>query len=450
MMAQDVADPIACRLFPTTLKETALRWYSALPLNSVQSWEDLTNQFLIRFATSKAQYKSTHALKTVRQGSKETLRDYLNRFFDEALLVIDLDPQVSLHIITEGLVEGPFSMLLAKQRPRTIEELRARSEKFINLEDYKRSREISNTRANTDNFERDIQKSFQRKFREKRKWGKYDNYTPLNTSQRRILKEVFQTGYVRVNRPPPMPQGVQRDETKFCEFHNDKGHTTDECFALKNTIEALIREGKLHEFISSCREYKALRRRDRSPDHDPNSNEQRAYPRRNYNPARNNDQRRATLTDRRQGTPPRNRQRTTQQQRDGLPNNAAGVLATIAGGLAGRGATKSQRKKHLKSIMTVRDHALHSTSRSQRQAISFDNDDYGDIIPDHDDPLVISACMVNLQVKRIMVDNGSSADIIFLDAFRAMHISEEHLLHGCSDLIGFAGECVQPKGTIEI
>ncbi|XP_061348187.1 uncharacterized protein LOC133293612 [Gastrolobium bilobum] len=31
-----------------------------------------------------------------------------------------------------------------------------------------------------------------------------------------------------------------------------------------------------------------------------------------------------------------------------------------------------------------------------------------------------------------------------------MHIPKEHLLHGCSDLIGFAGECVQPKGTFEI
>ncbi|XP_061373858.1 uncharacterized protein LOC133316154 [Gastrolobium bilobum] len=139
MMAQDVADPIACRLFPTTMKETTLRWYSALPSNSVQSWEDLTNQFLVRFATSKAQYKSTHALKTVRQGSNETLHDYLNRIFDEALLVRDLDPQASLHIITEGLLDDPFSMSLAKQRPRTIEELSARSEKFINLEDYKRS-----------------------------------------------------------------------------------------------------------------------------------------------------------------------------------------------------------------------------------------------------------------------------------------------------------------------
>ncbi|XP_061368834.1 uncharacterized protein LOC133311760 [Gastrolobium bilobum] len=335
MMAQDVADRIACRLFPTTLKEVALRWYSALPTNSIQSWEDLTNQFLVRFAKSKAQYKSTHALKTVRQGAHETLRDYLNRFFDEVLLVRYLDPQVSLHLIIEGLLEGPFSMSLAKQRPQTIEEQRARSEKFINLEDYKRSQDTSGTKSELDHFEKDVQKNFQRRFHEKRKWEKFDNYTHLNTSRRRILKEVFQTSYMRVAKPPPLKKGGQHDETKFCEFHNDTGHTTDECFDLKNAIETLIRAGKLQKFIASCREYKGQRRRDRSPDCDQNSKRQRAFPMRDYNPAGNNDNRNAhdDPTDKRQGTLARNKQQTVQQHQ--LPNNAAGVLATIAGGTAG-------------------------------------------------------------------------------------------------------------------
>ncbi|XP_061364523.1 uncharacterized protein LOC133307959 [Gastrolobium bilobum] len=244
-------------------------------------------------------------------------------------------------------------------------------------------------------------------------WDKFDNYTPLNTSRRRILKEVFQTGYVRVAKPPPLKKGGQCDETKFCEFHNDTGHTTDECFDMKNTIEILIRAGKLQEFISTCREFEAQRRNAR-------------YDR----------------TNRHEGIPTRDRPQATQQQQ--LPNNAAGVLATIVGGTAGGGATSSQPKRHLKSVITVHDHKQPSTSHAKRQSITFEDDDYGDIIPYHDDPLVISACLANLQVKRVMIDNGSSADILFWDAFRAMNIP------GCTDFIGFTGECVQPKGTIEI
>nr|XP_061362887.1 uncharacterized protein LOC133306582 [Gastrolobium bilobum] len=119
-MALDVPDAIGCCLFPTTLKGVALRWYSALPSKSINNWENLENMFLVRFSTSKAQYKSTHALQTVRQGANETLCDFLNKFFDEDLLVRDLDPQVSLHLIIDGLKEGPFPTSLAKQRSKII------------------------------------------------------------------------------------------------------------------------------------------------------------------------------------------------------------------------------------------------------------------------------------------------------------------------------------------
>ena len=35
------------------------------------------------------------------------------------------------------------------------------------------------------------------------------------------------------------------------------------------------------------------------------------------------------------------------------------------------------------------------------------------VIPSHDDPMVIPARMVNANVKQVVTDQGSSADIIF-------------------------------------
>ncbi|XP_061345687.1 uncharacterized protein LOC133291443 [Gastrolobium bilobum] len=112
--------------------------------------------------------------------------------------------------------------------------------------------------------------------------------------------------------------------------------------------------------------------------------------------------------DRREGEPRRDRQRDQQKMHHKipqLPNSAARVLATIAGGTAGGRETSSQRKRHLKAVMTV---------------------------------------------KRILIDSGSSADIIFWETFRAMNIPEQHLILSCTNLLGFSRECVQPKGTIEI
>ena len=51
---------------------------------------------------------------------------------------------------------------------------------------------------------------------------------------------------------------AKRDITKYCEFHRDHGHRTDDCIQLKKEIEFLIRRGHL------CR-YVALEDRNQAP-----------------------------------------------------------------------------------------------------------------------------------------------------------------------------------------
>ena len=44
------------------------------------------------------------------------------------------------------------------------------------------------------------------------------------------------------------------NRNKYCRFHRDHGHDTNECFDLKQQIENLIRQGKLRNFLG--RDYK--------------------------------------------------------------------------------------------------------------------------------------------------------------------------------------------------
>ena len=39
------------------------------------------------------------------------------------------------------------------------------------------------------------------------------------------------------------------NRNKYCRFHRDHGHDTDECFDLKQQVENLIRQGKLKSFL---------------------------------------------------------------------------------------------------------------------------------------------------------------------------------------------------------
>ena len=68
----------------------------------------------------------------------------------------------------------------------------------------------------------------------------------------------------------------------------------------------------------------------------------------------------------------------------------------------------------------------------------------------HDDPLVVRAVMANKTVHRVLVDNGSSADIIFASAFDKMGIGREKLKPVNTHLRGFSGEKVLPLGSIQL
>ena len=48
---------------------------------------------------------------------------------------------------------------------------------------------------------------------------------------------------------------------------------------------------------------------------------------------------------------------------------------------------------------------------------TFTNDGHSGIIEDHDDPMVISTAIVNAKVKCVLIDQGSSTNILFRDAF---------------------------------
>ena len=68
----------------------------------------------------------------------------------------------------------------------------------------------------------------------------------------------------------------------------------------------------------------------------------------------------------------------------------------------------------------------------------------------HDDPLVIRVVVANKKVRRVMIDNGSSVDIIFASTFDKMGIGREKLEPVNVYLLGFSKEKVLPLGLIQL
>ena len=78
-----------------------------------------------------------------------------------------------------------------------------------------------------------------------------------------------------------------------------------------------------------------------------------------------------------------------------------------------------------------------------------DEDKLGTIQP-HDDALVVTLRISGYDVKMVMIDQGSVAEIMYLDLFKGLHLKPENLTAYSSPLVSFEGKMVIPKGQIRL
>ena len=124
----------------------------------------------------------------------------------------------------------------------------------------------------------------------------------------------------------------------------------------------------------------------------------------------------------------------------------------ISRGFAGGGESSSARKAHLRSIRFSEIEEIQAVSKQPRldTSITFSDLDLEGCQHPYDDPLVVRAVVANKTVHRVLVDNGSSADIIFASAFDKMGIGREKLDPVNTYMRGFSGEKVLPLGSIQL
>ena len=77
---------------------------------------------------------------------------------------------------------------------------------------------------------------------------KFTSFTPLVMPIKQVLMHIKDEPALQWAKPIHAPTEV-RDKSKYCRFHQDLGHHTDECRHLKDQVETLICQGKLQKFV---------------------------------------------------------------------------------------------------------------------------------------------------------------------------------------------------------
>ena len=78
-----------------------------------------------------------------------------------------------------------------------------------------------------------------------------------------------------------------------------------------------------------------------------------------------------------------------------------------------------------------------------------DEDKIGTIQP-HNDALVIILQIGGYDVKRVMVDQGSAAEIMYPDLYKGLSLKVEDLTPYSSPLVSFEGKIIIPKGQVKL
>ncbi|GFZ06814.1 hypothetical protein Acr_18g0009840 [Actinidia rufa] len=232
---------------------------------------------------------------------------------------------------------------------------------------------------------------------------------------------------------------------------------------VSETLSAL--QSKADKYIAAEELAEAKRRRRGKDDHkrkEPDTRridyrEETRYKRPDRDPKRSNDRRPRTPPRRPEGylrkyvatRPPPN----SPERRYGDNRPTAGDIQTIHGGFGSGGCSTSSRKKYARNALRPAEEEIYNLSSSyvgDQTPITFSNDDLRGLHLPHDDALVVSAVIANFNVQRILIDNGSSADILFISAFEKMKIGLDKLHPFHTPLIGFGGNTTHPLGWINL
>ncbi|GJS16791.1 reverse transcriptase domain-containing protein [Tanacetum coccineum] len=246
------AMPTWCHMFNSTLTGNARVWFDKLPKESIDSYEDLRTAFRENYLQQTKHIKDPVEIHHIKQKDGESTEDFMERYKAEVLDVEGAPECMRISGFMHGITHPGLIKRLYERIPRSVDEMYRMTTSFLQGEvaalSHSRKKASSPWKPSEGGDKPTFKKSFKNKQRPDRKPDRFSLLT-------KTPKEIFALEKGKFKAPPPMVTPVEkRDPTKYCEFHSDTGHNTNECMQLRKQIDEMIKAGKLSQFIKELKQ----------------------------------------------------------------------------------------------------------------------------------------------------------------------------------------------------
>ncbi|XP_059654988.1 uncharacterized protein LOC132301779 [Cornus florida] len=399
-----------CKCFPTSLVGPTLNWFKNLAQGSIASFQDLCDKFISQYYGNKRPAKDVSSLFTMKQHEDERLQAFLTRFNLVKSMVMECHLSTTIQAFKLAMNRGtPFHTSLVVNTPKTMDELNERADNFVRLEEEEaaNSRKTSIISTEEKSKAKIGQKQAQPQRHPSWKAEKRPKEEESVTTLRVTLARLYQENKDKFRPTLPIRQPLeQRDQTKHCAFYSDFGHQTNECRNLRRQVEMLIAKGEFASYV--------------------------------------------------QGSAQEHNRPAEQIKRNQRPNQHNSQLVRIINAIHGRPEQTTESEELLRTRLCQAQlkrrigsvHALHLQNAST--SIKFDKPDLLHVQIPHEDPLVVSLTIAECLVRRVLIDPGSSANVMPRVTFDRLEIEPEKLKPTGNPLHGFDGKRVEPIGMVEL
>ncbi|XP_030924954.1 uncharacterized protein LOC115951986 [Quercus lobata] len=127
---------LMCKVFPSSLGSTALRWFNGLRKGSIRSFVELIQEFGSRFVTCNRVPQLVDALLSIKMKVGKTLWSYASRYWELYNKIGGGNEKIATSTFRMGLPEdSKLRESLTKRPPEDMRQLMRRIEEYKRLED---------------------------------------------------------------------------------------------------------------------------------------------------------------------------------------------------------------------------------------------------------------------------------------------------------------------------